>query len=479
MPIDCTSTRGCGSRRFTSRAPSDCRPKLATMIRPEEAQRPFTVTELANEIRRELRPLTAMLVKGEVSGMKRGTKGHFSFAIKDAQSLINGFLYADDARRVTTLPEDGQVFIFRGRVDFWTQYGALRFIVDQIEFDDIGKLRARLEELKRRLEAEGAFAPERKRRLPFLPRAVALLTSPTGAVIHDLQETILERYPNMTIIVYPVLVQGAAAPMSVARALRRCNQEGAADVIVLARGGGSFEEMYAFNTELVARAILDSRLPVVTALGHTSDRTVADLVGDAECRTPTEAGARVVPKKADLLTSLRERRRRLDREIAQRFSQEDDRLRSLRMRLLRWLSTLIQRPTERLARAQADLAKLSPVHQIERREQALREQRRRLHSALTLRLQIRQARLSATRGEERIERALANRFAEQARRLQSQQQRLIALSPESVLTRGYSVTRDAKSGAILRSASEAEVEQRVTIQLGSGKLAGRIEEVSQ
>src|SRR5207245_651194 len=181
------------------------------VLKPDAAQRPYTVTELANEIKRELRPLTALLVKGEVSGMKRGAKGHYSFAIRDNLSLINGFLYADDARRVTTLPEDGQVFIFRGRVDFWTQYGALRFIVDQIEFDDIGKLRARLEELKRRLEAEGAFAPERKRRLPFLPRAVALLTSPTGAVIHDLQETILDRYPNMTITVYPALARGETA----------------------------------------------------------------------------------------------------------------------------------------------------------------------------------------------------------------------------------------------------------------------------
>ncbi|TME07063.1 MAG: exodeoxyribonuclease VII large subunit, partial [Chloroflexi bacterium] len=219
-------------------------PKLIAVLKPEEAQRPYTVTELANEIRRELRPLTALLVKGEVSGMKQGTKGHYSFSIRDSQSLIGAFIYADDARRLTTLPEDGQVFIFRGRVDYWAQYGTLRFIVDQVEFDDIGKLRAQLEELKRRLEAEGAFAAERKRRLPFLPRTVALLTSPTGAVIHDLQETIWERYPNMGIVVYPVQVQGAAAPMSVARALRRCNQERAADVIVLARGGGSFEEMY-------------------------------------------------------------------------------------------------------------------------------------------------------------------------------------------------------------------------------------------
>src|SRR5437764_6068656 len=296
------------------------------MIRPEEAPRPFTVTELANEIRRELAPLTAVLLKGEVTGIKRGAAGHFNFTIQDGLSRLDAVLFADDARKVTTLPEDGQVFVFRGRIDFFGKTGRLSFIVDQIEFDDVGKLRARLEELKRRLDLEGAFLDSRKRRLPFLPRAVALLTSPTGAVIHDLQETILERYPNMTIIVYPVLVQGAAAPMSVARALRRCNQEGAADVIVLARGGGSFEEMYAFNTELVARAILESRLPVVTALGHTSDRTVADLVGDAECRTPTEAGARVVPKKADLLASLRERERRIEREIGQRFSQENDRL---------------------------------------------------------------------------------------------------------------------------------------------------------
>src|SRR5712692_2234051 len=292
------------------------------VLRPEEVQRPYTVTELANEIRRELRPLTALLVKGEVSGMKRGAAGHFNFSIQDGLSRLDAVLFADDARRVTTLPEDGQAFVFRGRVDFFGKTGKLSFIVDQVEFDDVGKLRARLEELKRRLEAEGAFAPSRKRRLPFLPQAVALITSPTGAVIHDLQETIWERYPNMGVVVYPVQVQGAGAPMSVSRALRRCNQEALAHVIVVARGGGSFEELYAFNTEIVARAILDSRLPVVTALGHTSDRTVADMVADVEARTPTEAGSRVVPKKSDLIALLGDRGRRLDRETARRINRE-------------------------------------------------------------------------------------------------------------------------------------------------------------
>src|SRR4029077_3121685 len=265
-----------------------------------------------------------------------------------------------------------------GRVDYWAQYGAIRLIVDQVEFDDVGKLRARLEELKRRLELEGAFDPKRKRRLPFLPRNVALLTSPTGAVIHDLQETIWERYPNMGIVVYPVQVQGAAAPMSVARALRRCNHENLADVIVLARGGGSFEELYAFNTEIVARAILESRLPVVTALGHTSDRTVADLVGDAECRTPTEAVARVVQSKSALLQQLRERGRRLDREIAQRLGREAERLATKKQRLVQLLPALVRHRVDRLARAAGELSRLSPLAQVARREEGLRDRGRRL-----------------------------------------------------------------------------------------------------
>ncbi|HEV2027538.1 MAG TPA: exodeoxyribonuclease VII large subunit [Candidatus Dormibacteraeota bacterium] len=447
------------------------------MLRPEEAQRPYTVTELANEIRRELRPLTALLVKGEVSGMKRGTKGHYSFAIKDGQSLINGFLYADDARRVTTLPEDGQAFVFRGRVDFWPQYGTVRFVVDQIEFDDIGKMRARLEELKRRLEAEGAFAATRKRPLPFLPRAIALLTSPTGAVIHDLQETIWERYPNMGVVVYPVQVQGANAPSSVARALRRCNEEMLADVIVLARGGGSFEELYAFNTELVARAILESRLPVVTALGHTSDRTVADLVGDAECRTPTEAGARVVPKKLDLLAHLRDRARRLDREIAQRIAREADRLANKKQRLVRLLPVLVRNRVERLARAAAELGRLSPVAQVARREEALRERGRRLDSAATARLIRARNALTARRAGDRLERALAERFAAATRGLEHRRQRLVALSPEGVLSRGYSITQDAESGAVLRSSDGTAINRRVRIRLGAGRLGARVEEL--
>jgi len=449
------------------------------MLRPEEAQRPYTVTELANEIRRELRPLTAMLVKGEVSGMKRGAAGHFNFSIQDGVSRLDSVLFADEARRVTTLPEDGQVFVFRGRVDFFGKTGRLSFIVDQVEFDDVGKLRARLEELKRRLEAEGAFAASRKRRLPFLPRAVALLTSPTGAVIHDLQETIWERYPNMGIVVYPVQVQGAAAPLSIARALRRCNEEALADVIVIARGGGSFEEMYGFNSEVVARAILGSRLPVITALGHTSDRTVADLVADAECRTPTEAGARVVPKKSDLVALLRERGRRLDREAGQRITRELDRLLQKKQRVIQLLPAFVRQRAERLARAAADLVRLSPVQQVARREDALRERERRLNAAGLSRLTRSRTSLASRRAADRLERALVKRFDIARSTLEHRRQQLVAFSPESVLARGYSITQDAETGAVLRSSADTAVKRKVRIRLAAGHLGARVEEVEQ
>jgi len=444
------------------------------VIRPEEARRPLSVSELAFEIRRTLRPLAAVLVKGEVTGIKRTTKGNYSFSIRDQGAVVQAFLYGADARRLGIVPEDGQVFVFRGRVDFW-QSGQLSLVVDFIQFDDVGKLRAQLEALKRRLELEGAFAPERKRPLPFLPRAVALVTSPTGAVIHDLQETILDRYPNMEILVYPAQVQGMASPGSVVSALRRCNQEGRAGVVVIARGGGSFEELYAFNTEPVARAILVSRIPVVTALGHTSDRTVADMVADAECRTPTEAGARVVPRKADLLAALVERRRRLARESARLLSEHTERLAQRRTRLSQALPGLLRRRAERLERFRAELARLSPVRQLERRRERLAELRTRTEAASRRMLRLPVVDLANRRVPARLNRALAARVQSAQAGLAQRRSRLQALSPEGVLMRGYSITLD-DTGRVLRSAAETAAGRAITVRLGTGSLGARVEE---
>jgi len=248
-------------------------------------------------------------------------------------------------------------------------------------------------------------------------------------------------------------------------------------VIVLARGGGSFEELYAFNTELVARAILESKLPVLTALGHTSDRTLADLVGDAECRTPTEAGARVVPQKSDLITRHRDRSRRLDKEISRRVAREVERLSVKRAELLKLLPALVRRRAERLERAANELGRWSPIAQVTRREELLQERGRRLKGAGTVLLSRKRDALARRRAPDRLTRAVVERFAAATRGLEHRRQRLVALSPDGVLSRGYSITMDAESGTVLRSAAGTAVSRRVRIRLGSGRLSARVEEV--
>jgi exodeoxyribonuclease VII large subunit len=447
------------------------------VVRPEEARRPLSVTELAVEIRRALRPLTSVLVRGEVTGMKRTGKGNYTFSVRDQGAVVNAFLYGADARRLGIVPEDGQVFVFRGRVELW-QSGQLSLVVDYIQFDDVGRLRAQLEALKRRLELEGAFEPGRKRPLPFLPRTVGLVTSPTGAVIHDLQETIRDRYPNMEILVYPAQVQGTASPGSVVMALRRCNQERRADVVIIARGGGSFEELYAFNTEPVARAVLASAIPVVTALGHTSDRTIADMVADAEARTPTEAAARVVPRKADLQAALAERWRRLTRETTRLLDAHAVALAGRRQRLAQALPGLLRRRADRLERLRAELARLTPARLLERRRELVAERGLRVEAAARRLLRQRVVEVAGRRAPERLERALAARLQAAASGLAQRRRRLEALSPELVLGRGYSITLD-EAGHVLRAAADSAPGRAISVRLAAGSLAARVEEVRE
>jgi exodeoxyribonuclease VII large subunit len=351
-------------------------------------------------------------------------------------------------------------------------------VVDYLEFDDVGRMRARLEELKMRLDAEGAFDAARRRPLPFLPEEVALITSPTGAVIHDLQQTIWDRFPNMRIVVYPAQVQGTASPGSIAAALRRCNQDGTASVVVIARGGGSFEELYAFNTEPVARAVLASRIPVVTALGHTSDRTVADMVADAECRTPTEAGARVVPRKAALQQQLREAERRLllgSRGLVGRHAQGLE-ARSERLRPI--LPRLLRQRAERIERCRRELARLSPLQQVVRRQEALRDLGARLSRAELVIVANRRQSLDGRRTEPRLRKSLMDRFKAAEDGLAHRAERLAALAPDAVLSRGYSITHDAATGRVLRSAAETGPGKAVRVRLATGSLAARVEEVT-
>src|SRR5437762_1277738 len=347
-------------------------------VQPQDAIKPLTVLELNTRIHDLLAArFQSVVVKGEVSGTTlRG--GHVWFTVKEAAAAMGAVIFSSTARRLPFLPENGQELVVTCQVDYHAQYGRVNLVVSRLDYDGAGKLRAAIEQLKRRLEAEGAFKPERKRPLPFLPRCIALITSPSGAVIHDLQQTIWERFPNSRLVLYPARVQGMASQRSLVAALRQCDEDQVADVVIVARGGGSFEELMAFNQEAVVRAIQAMRIPVVTALGHTSDRTLADLVADREARTPTAAAEIVVPNKRDLLRQLSERGQRLQRAGLTGLIAPSHQLQRRGQLLDRLALDLHARRCERLGHLAGMLRQRDPREVLRQRERALEESRRRL-----------------------------------------------------------------------------------------------------
>jgi len=446
-------------------------------VQPQEAIKPLTVLELNTRIHDLLAArFQSVVVKGEVGGVSlRG--GHVWFTLKDSAAAVGAVIFSGTARRLPFLPENGQELVVTCQVDYHAQYGRLNLVVSRLDYDGAGKMRAAIEQLKRRLDAEGAFRPERKRALPFLPRCIALITSPSGAVIHDLQQTIWERFPNTRLVVYPALVQGTASQRSLVAALRQCDQDELADVVIVARGGGSFEELMAFNQEAVVRAIQAMRIPVVTALGHTSDRTLADLVADREARTPTAAAELVVPKKADLLRQLGERGQRLQRAGLTALITPAHQLQRRRQSLQRLAHDLYTRRRERLDHLEGMLRQRDPREVLRQRERSLAEGRRRLQRSWQATAQrIETARLQAAGLRERLISLAGRGLRERAGGLQGRAVRLSSLAPEQTLKRGYSICLDGSGGGIIRGADEAHKGQPVSVVLAAGRLEATVDE---
>ena len=446
-------------------------------VQPQEAIKPLSVLELNTRIHDLLAArFQSVVVKGEVSGVTLRA-GHVWFTLKDATAAVGAVIFSSTARRLPFLPENGQELVLTCQVDYHAQYGRVNLVVSKLDYDGAGKLRAAIEQLKRQLDAEGAFRPERKRALPFLPGCVALITSPSGAVIHDLQQTIWERFPNMRLVVYPALVQGTASQRSLVAALRQCNQDLVADVVIVARGGGSFEELMAFNQEAVVRAIQAMRMPVITALGHTSDRTLADLVADREARTPTAAAEIVVPKKADLLRQLDERGQRLQRAGLTALITPAHQLEARGQTLARLAKDLHQRRRERLRHLERMLRQREPREVWRQRQRALEESRRRLQQSeegTHRRIELGRTQTLALR--ERLVGLAGRGVRERGTALENRAVRLSSLAPEQTLQRGYSITLDGRGGAIIRDAGQAQKGQPVRVILSSGRLEATIDE---
>jgi exodeoxyribonuclease VII large subunit len=443
---------------------------------PGSGERPaLTVTELTDRIQGVLETeFFDVWVEGEISNLKRAASGHVYFSLKDENAQISATVWKSDARRLRFRPEDGMKVLARGSIRVYPPRGSYQISVQVLEPRGKGSLAQAFEELKERLDKEGLFAAERKRALPLLPRRIGVITSPTGAVIRDILRVLRRRYANLDVLLYPARVQGESAAAEIVQGLRALNRLGGLDVIILARGGGSLEDLWAFNEESVARAIAESALPTISAVGHETDYTIADFVADVRAPTPSAAAEQVVQAKEDLRGAvgvLQDRlaaglrlklattRSRVEAAAAHRvFAAERGRLHVRAQRV----DELVRR-AERALLAQLDRGRQTH-RRLRERAEAFRWDRQ--VSARRERLAHRSERLHTL-----VQGLLDQRRAGLAR-LAGQ---MDALSPLAVLGRGYALVWDETAGAFLRDAGETAEGRPLRIQLHRGAIRATVE----
>ncbi len=415
------------------------------------------------------RALPLCWVSGEISGFKRAASGHCYFDLKDDAAQIACVLYRNRAALVGFELKDGAQVELRVRPAIYEPRGSLQFAVEQARLAGVGRLYEAFLRLKAKLEAEGLFADDLKRELPAFPQRVGLITSSKAAALADMLRVLRDRWPRAQVILYPASVQGANAPRELLSALSAANSRAECDVLIIGRGGGSLEDLWAFNDEALTRAVAASTIPIVSAVGHETDVTLCDFAADVRALTPTAAAALVTPEREAMLATVSDfgeriadaLRDRLDR-LGERLDRASERLRGGSSALLApWRETLL-RMNSRLHRA------VMATVPLQRSRLARVNQR--------LALQLQRAPLSATRVERaglRLEAALSNRLTAQKSRMERAAQALQLLNPQQVLDRGYSVVFDA-AGQALTDATNVAPGADLRIQLRHGELGARV-----
>jgi exodeoxyribonuclease VII large subunit len=375
----------------------------------------------------------SLWVSGEVSEVSRPHSGHIYFTLKDAQAQIRGVIWKSAAARIKFKLEEGQQVVCQGDIDVYPPRGTYQLVVRQVEPQGVGALQLAFKQLQQRLAAEGLFEPQHKKSLPAFPRRVGFVTSPTGAAVRDFLEVAARRFRGVEILVIPARVQGDGSAAEIVRGIELANRlVPALDVLVVGRGGGSLEDLWSFNEEAVVRAIFASRLPVVSAVGHEIDVTLADLVADVRALTPSEAAERIIPSADELTARLAQFQRRITANLRAR-------------------ATAARRHVEQLAKSRV-----------------LRNPR-----ALIYDLSHRLDELDVAAG-----RAIRRRLAQATERVSATAARLESLSPLAVLARGYSVTTRA-SGEIVRDSHQVEPGETIHTRLARGEIASRVESLAE
>ena len=437
----------------------------------------LTVSELTREIKDILEDrFSEIWVEGEISNLRIPPSGHIYFTLKDDFSQIRAVLFRMQARTLRFVPEDGIHVICRGRVSLYEKRGDYQLILESIEPKGIGALQLAFLQLKERLEKEGFFDPAHKRPIPTVPRKIGIITSPTGSVIQDMLNILKRRFENLHILLFPSRVQGEGAYLEICEAIRYFNKFTDVDVIIVGRGGGSLEDLWVFNEEAVARAIYHSKIPIISAVGHETDYTIADFVADLRAPTPSAAAELVVRDKREIKNILHYLGGRLENEMVQVlegyrihlshlvkiFKEPEKRIEDYCLRVddlvnrLRLLTTwVLKRKRERSLHLSEGLMLRNPAQRLRNIRLSISEKRRRLVHRMEHSLEIQRERVGGIFGK------------------------LDSLSPLGILQRGYSITRMLPSLRIVRDAAFVKEGDKVEVKLHRGKLLCGIEKAEK
>jgi exodeoxyribonuclease VII large subunit len=409
-------------------------------------------------------------VRGEISNFTHHSSGHMYFTLKDSESRIKSIMFASQNQKLGFIPREGTRVIARGNISVYERDGAYQFYVTAMQPDGIGSLYLAYEQLKKKLDTEGLFAAERKKAIPRFPRAIGVITSPTGAAIRDVIITLQRRYPSIPILLYPVLVQGAQAAPSIVKAIEAMNRLAEADVLIVGRGGGSLEELWAFNEETVARSIFASAIPVISAVGHETDFTIADFVADLRAPTPTAAAELAVPHQLELKQQLARHSQRLDAGLQLQLQRKQERLGRLKRSpyLVNPRRQLLMQPAQRLDRLAEQLG-------YKMRQRLARAADR--HGKLDRKLSAFNPKEQVVFAKRRLDTSKRQMATTMQSLLRGKKQEwlatlrhLDALSPLKVMQRGYSLAYEEKEHTLIRSINQVQIGDIVKIRLHDGKL---------
>jgi exodeoxyribonuclease VII large subunit len=433
----------------------------------------FTVAELNARIRGLLGDeFDDVWVAGEISGCKTATSGHCYFTLKDHDAQLRCVCFRQSLRYLKVKPQDGMAVLARGHIDVYEARGEYQLLVEAIEPQGHGALQFAFEQLKKKLAGEGLFDPARKRPIPRLPQRIGIVTSPSGAVVRDITEILSRRFPGLHLRIYPALVQGEGSVEAVCRAIEYFSNSAWAEVVIVARGGGSLEDLWTFNEEAVARTIAASSVPVISAVGHETDFTIADFVADLRAATPSAAAELVICPREQILDQLTVFDHKLLQATRYRLAMA---ARALHERGVERASAVLHRNVGRLQQRVDELdyrmrGRAQSAAGIRRKR--LEELTARLRS-LDLRLRIAQARRRQDAAETAIARIVHLRLTLAHGRLNPLIAHLTQLSPLKILERGYAIVTNT-DGLIVKQPADAPVDSQVDIRLAQGKIAARV-----